>query len=403
MTKTEKTYAISVIILAGLMTSCSIQRRVDRATDRSGYVRIRQTTDSDKAHHAQATASTPYRVGDTGYLTESVTDKDGEEIPSVTLGEVEVVARTRVVTVRNGMVSMPFIVTVPKDYCDHDCRVSVFPVAHTDTKDKELDPLVVTGKTFRKTEERDMSLKRRSLRHEERTALLEHVRDASFLPYKYRDSLEVKRTREITKEWEAGADRGGWRTDTVIHRHDFLIYYYRQEIPAEEIQKKISVTYSVRYEDLQGGNVTIPGKDTIQYVVTTMADMLDRAPRYTVAGQDTVRDSDYDEALRLMDEHQYKKAFAKLTERRDMNAAVCYLSMGYNARAVNILVEEPDGARRNYLLAIGYLRLDMKENATAALLAACRQDHALAGKAEMDPELSSLVREKNLEKELYNE
>lgn len=78
--------------------------------------------------------------------------------------------------------------------------------------------------------------------------------------------------------------------------------------------------------------------------------------------QDTVVmpviDSTYMAAVRMIEDRRYKQALALLDEHypADYNTAVCLMSLGYDARALEIMREQRDTSDRNYLLAILYSR-----------------------------------------------
>ena len=115
-----------------------------------------------------------------------------------------------------------------------------------------------------------------------------------------------------------------------------------------------------------------------------------------------VIDTEYAEAIRLMDERKYKEAMPKLLEYRDMNTAICYMSLGYNGTAVNILLEQPETADREYLLAVLYARLNMDELAVQLFLKSCKMDESKIERGELDPEIAELIKENNLYNQLYN-
>lgn len=114
-----------------------------------------------------------------------------------------------------------------------------------------------------------------------------------------------------------------------------------------------------------------------------------------------VVDTAYAEAIRLMDERKYKEAMPKLLEYRDMNTAICYMSLGYNGTAVNILLEQPVTAEREYLLAILYARLRMTDAAIHMFKHSIKMDPSKLERGELDPEIARLIKENDLQKELY--
>lgn len=124
--------------------------------------------------------------------------------------------------------------------------------------------------------------------------------------------------------------------------------------------------------------------------------------------QDTVVmpviDSTYMEAVRLIEDRQYRRALSILEESygEDYNTAVCLMSLGYDSRALDIMLAQPDTSDRNYLLAILYCRLGREEEALKTYVKSCDQDDSKIWRGRLDPEINKLIVTYNLYKdELY--
>lgn len=124
--------------------------------------------------------------------------------------------------------------------------------------------------------------------------------------------------------------------------------------------------------------------------------------------QDTVVmpviDSTYMEAVRLIEDRQYRRALSILEESygEDYNTAVCLMSLGYDSRALDIMLAQPDISDRNYLLAILYCRLGREEEALKTYVKSCDQDDSKIWRGRLDPEINKLIVTYNLYKdELY--
>lgn len=124
--------------------------------------------------------------------------------------------------------------------------------------------------------------------------------------------------------------------------------------------------------------------------------------------QDTVVmpviDSTYMEAVRLIEDRQYRRALSILEESygEDYNTAVCLMSLGYDSRALDIMLAQPDTSDRNYLLAILYCRLGREEEALKTYVKSCDQDGSKIWRGRLDPEINKLIVTYNLYKdELY--
>lgn len=109
-----------------------------------------------------------------------------------------------------------------------------------------------------------------------------------------------------------------------------------------------------------------------------------------------VIDTLYADAIKLMDQRKYKDAMPKLLEYEDWNTAICYMSMGYNNPAWNILIRQPKTADREYLLAILAARRGQVQTAVQLYMDACKMDDSKIMRGELDPEISQLIKQYGL-------
>ena len=91
-------------------------------------------------------------------------------------------------------------------------------------------------------------------------------------------------------------------------------------------------------------------------------------------------------------EHEYEQALDSLLSYRDYNTAVAFVALDRNASALDILLECPRTASVNYMLAMVYSRQGNDRDAVECLIAACGQDPSFRHRANLDPEVSELVR-----------
>lgn len=104
-------------------------------------------------------------------------------------------------------------------------------------------------------------------------------------------------------------------------------------------------------------------------------------------------DSVYMSGLKALKDLDYKKAVALLRPYRDFNSALAFVSAGYNHSALDVLEGlNDDRAKVNYLKSILYSRLMMKKDALECLNKAIMQDPSLRHRANLDPELSDLIK-----------
>ena len=104
----------------------------------------------------------------------------------------------------------------------------------------------------------------------------------------------------------------------------------------------------------------------------------------------------YAEAVELMQQRKYKEAMPKLLEYRDMNTALCYMSLGYNKTAITILDEQPLSADREYLKAILYAREGDIEKAVKFYMKSCEMDASKIMRGTLDPEIADIIKAYNL-------
>lgn len=107
-------------------------------------------------------------------------------------------------------------------------------------------------------------------------------------------------------------------------------------------------------------------------------------------------DTHYAEAVELMLQRKYKEAMPKLLEYRDMNTALCYMSLGYNKTAIKILDEQPLSADREYLKAILYAREGDIEKAVQLYMKSCEMDASKIMRGTLDPEIADIIKAYNL-------
>lgn len=112
--------------------------------------------------------------------------------------------------------------------------------------------------------------------------------------------------------------------------------------------------------------------------------------------QTTEIDAEYAEAIKKMEARKYKEALAILIEYNDRNTAICYMSMGYDDSALDILQKEPEGADNEYLMAILFSRKRNYDKAVKHYLRSVELDDSKAWRGALDPEINKLIEMYNL-------
>lgn len=116
----------------------------------------------------------------------------------------------------------------------------------------------------------------------------------------------------------------------------------------------------------------------------------------------TVPDSVYASGVAAIKDRDYKTAIKLLRPYKDYNTAVAYCSAGYNASAREILESLHKSDKVLYMLAIIYSRTGKKQEAIQSYIDACRLNPSFINRGNLDPEISSLVREYHLEDKIFN-
>ena len=112
--------------------------------------------------------------------------------------------------------------------------------------------------------------------------------------------------------------------------------------------------------------------------------------------RDTIRTTEVDtlylRGRELLAGRKYRAALEVLRPYDDRNTAVALLSLGFDEHALQVLERQPVSAVREYLQAIACARLGRREDALAHYGKAVRLDPNMEYRANLDPELSELVK-----------
>lgn len=119
--------------------------------------------------------------------------------------------------------------------------------------------------------------------------------------------------------------------------------------------------------------------------------------------QDTIYtnepDTTYARAVEYLEKRKYAQALEMLRPYDDVNTAIAYMSLGYDKAALRIFEKSPQTADNKYMQAILQARLGNEEKAVRLLLGAVDMNAQMKFRANLDPELSELVKKYGLFKE----
>lgn len=106
----------------------------------------------------------------------------------------------------------------------------------------------------------------------------------------------------------------------------------------------------------------------------------------------TELDTTYARGVKLLQKRKYAEALYILNDYNDRNTVVAHLSMGHDERALELLDAMPKDAVTEYLKAIVCSRLGRKDEGRKHFLEACRLDPRMEYRANLDPEITELLK-----------
>ena len=243
-----------------MVCSCRLTSKLENtgyrpAVNQPGKVTTKANTDiPEKSVVKEADGSTEEQV-------RTRDEKTGEDIVTVALSEVTVVARTKTVPERFGMVNLDFIVTVPKTLIDKRWMITLTPTLEKAGTKNKLEDVVINGEIYR-------------LYQEKGEAMYSVLADR----YNYF-------TRDTTRIWDYFFRKYNLqyntdaRLDTIISAGNNFNYYYTQEVATDE-SKSMDLYLTGNIFALDKSTYTLPQSDTITYFVSSMIQFLDNAPRF---------------------------------------------------------------------------------------------------------------------------
>mgnify|MGYP002623327456 FL=1 len=104
----------------------------------------------------------------------------------------------------------------------------------------------------------------------------------------------------------------------------------------------------------------------------------------------TEPDTVYMEGVRALQERDYKRAVTLLRPYADLNTALAYCALGYNASALAVLAELPEGPKVDYMRALLHARRGEDRDAVECYMRACELDPSFVHRGNLDPEITAL-------------
>ena len=173
------------------------------------------------------------------------------------------------------------------------------------------------------------------------------------------------------------------KSDTTLQDKDGLMTILQDRLPPDEKEAMLQRCRDYRYLR----EVIYPKLRTVQFDFH-----LHRKGMVKDTVHTTVPDENYAMGLKYLGNREYAKAMEILRPYRDINTAVAFLSLDYNASAQEILQALPTSAKREYMMAIIYARDGKEQKAVQAYINSVTQDPSMKFRANLDPEISQLVK-----------
>lgn len=247
------TYIIILVLFAG----CSISSRLERKQSRA-IVEYKQTQ-----QEPEKTKQTSYygikKDSTTYYIIPTTKDENGQDIMTMQIDEVVVVAKSRTIAERNGKVYIDFVITLPKELQGNCQSVSVIPYLHKQNEKIPLQELSIRGGLFTRVQDRNYWQFNQYVKVFRPDATAEQRAFERFIKYPYPE---------------------GTRLDSIVDSKERISYYYTQEMPTVGKEKKLLITLHGAVRGLDGSSYNLPPLDTLEYNISSMLSFVDTTKRY---------------------------------------------------------------------------------------------------------------------------
>lgn len=416
---------MKILFLAALvlLTSCSTMKKVQKI--RSGELRaeIHVTGDTETEVEDVEVDIDSIRgslAGEPIIMNAIRDDQTGEMVATDVIAASKVTARFRNVAERSGTVSIEFDVTVPAEMSDSRWQLKLYPEMTVQEDTIPLEPVFITGAAYREeqlkgygkyddyvasilTDTADLVhlgqygifFQRQNLFDVSQEDALRHYRKRAKVYFNER--RKERKDQMFERYVKDPIISEGIRLDTVLTAGDGdFVYRYRHTFRSRPELKKVMVALDGEVYESGRCIQALPFADGLTYYISTLASLADTRKRMLkdtahVSVPDTVYMAGL-EALKCMD---YKKAVELLRPYKDYNAALALVSADYNHSALEILnsLENTD-AKVCYLKSLVLSRLGVAEEAMKYFELSIAYDPSLEFRANLDPEMSEVVRRK---------
>ncbi|MFR9505995.1 MAG: hypothetical protein SNI32_07935 [Rikenellaceae bacterium] len=246
---------LAVLLLFG---SCAVTSRLERKQIGAEVKFVPKEVEQQKAQEHKALFEVK-KDSTTYYLARATTDENGEQIMTLDIGEVVVVAKLRVLPERKGKISLDFVISMPKELQGSCQSVTVTPLLHKGEEIEPLEDISIRGGLFTKVQGRNYWQFEQYVKVFRPNAMEEQRAFERFMKHPYPE---------------------GVRLDSIVESSRALTYYYTQEVSTEGEGKKMLLTLKGKVNGLDGSYYELPPTDTLQYSISSMLTFIDPTPRY---------------------------------------------------------------------------------------------------------------------------
>lgn len=205
-----------------------------------------------------------------------------------------------------------------------------------------------------------------------------------YLVRRYGRSIDTMLTvRWVAEDWTELTNR--IRTDREIVNREAILELIAAEKNPDRREQSIRLRFPKEYAYIR--SVIYPQLRAVNF-------------RYSLRRKGMVKDTihttelntAYARGVELLQKRKYAEALYILNEYNDRNTVVAHLSMGHDERALELLDAMPKDAVNEYLKAIACSRLGRKDEGREHFLEACRLDPRMEYRANLDPEITELLK-----------
>lgn len=320
----------TILLLAALVLfSCSTRRKVEsmRRNEETASLMLSENDALPEIAPGKVFRDTLIVKDEKGedlIIMKAVKDENGEMVASDVIDAAIVTARFRNVAERHGKVDLRFYVTVPSSMLDSRWQMRLVPEMTTDLESTRLDPVIITGKDYRRAQLRGYQQYERFVQsivtdstlfirlHELEVFLARNIpqvydlrNDTTFVSDEqfsslygvterqavdhYTNLLAVRRNQKkagnLDRMWNKYVKvpivTEGIRLDTVIQNAggDF-IYSYVQSVNVPPELKKVDISLSGSIFEQERKIYSIPESSPLTFYISSLSAFTDNTERY---------------------------------------------------------------------------------------------------------------------------